>query len=139
MDEDKPAQVIPVPGQRRKRTKISQASAVKHAELYVSRRLPKYLKKLEELAMGVLVLTVRKDKEGSETATVYQTPPDRAALEYLIDRGMGKAPQRFEIEANQGPPQLPQAWAPDELPEGVIEGEARELDGQEQAKEIEAG
>ena len=123
--DDKPVEQIEVElePKRRKRTAISQSTAVKKAELYVSRKLPKYLKKLEELAMGILIM--KTDREGNEA--VYAQAPDRAALEYLIDRGMGRAPQRFEIDANTGPPMLPQAWVPDELPPGVIEGEVKEL------------
>lgn len=104
---------------------VSQGEAVKRAELYVAKNLPKYLKKLEELAAGVLV--IKKDRKGKES--LYLQPPDRAALEYLIDRGMGKAPQRFEIEASSEDRAI-QAWAPAE----VIEGESKVI---EEEKEVE--
>jgi len=134
MDDDKPVEQIPVEltPKRKPRREISQATAVKKAELYVSRKLPKYIKKLEELAMGIMM--VKTDREGNEN--VYAVGPDRAALEYLVDRGMGRAPQRFEIQAGDGGNQLPPAWAPDELAEPPIEAEVRELpDGKEERPE----
>ena len=135
MEDDDPDKVVevevPLAPKKRPRREVSQASAVHRAEMYVSRNLPKYLKKLEELAMGVAL--VKPSRKGEPV--VYVQAPDRGALEYLVDRGMGKAPQRFEIQADAGNRQLPQAWVPDELPEGVVEGEVKELPGEQEEEQ----
>jgi len=98
------------PGAAKKRT--SQKKAIVKAELYAARNLAKYIKLLEALANGVTVMKTNKQGEPE----VYVTPPDRAALEYLIDRGMGRTPQRFEITGEDGGALEIVPWAP--APEG---------------------
>lgn len=109
----------------RPRKVVNQKEAVERAEMYVAKNLAKYLKKLEELAMGVTVM--KESKKGEPM--IYVEPPDRQALEYLIDRGMGKSPQSFEVKAGHEAevPLLP--WAPHErLGQGdIVDGEAKEI------------
>jgi len=103
---DESTELVPV-REGGKLVKVSQHEAIRKAELYVTKNLPRYLKKLEELARGVTIMKPSKRGE----PTVYTTPPDRQALEYLIDRGMGKPPQRFEFTGEGGGPVGITPWA----------------------------
>lgn len=115
-------ELVPLLDEEAKR-RVTQRGAIRAADLRITRRLPKFLKKLEELAEGVLL--VRPNKKGEPV--VYTQPPDRAALEYLIDRGMGRTPQRFELTGEDGGPMEIVPWAP--MPGGeVVEGEVVERD-----------
>lgn len=73
--------------------RIRHKKAIEKADLYLAKKLPHHLKKLEELANGVLVM--KEDRDGEEV--IYRTPPDRQALEFLIERGGGKTPTREEL------------------------------------------
>ena len=78
------------------------------AEMFNTKNLPKYMKKLHELAMGIVVQ--RASKGGPQ---IYAISPDRAALEYLINRGLGKTPDRHEITGADGESvQMVIPWAP---------------------------
>ena len=108
---------------------IRPKTAIERAEKKLQRNLPRYITKMEDLAQGVTMLEVKDGKE-----RIYTKPPDRAALEYLIDRGMGKTPQRFEMTGADGGPVEVLPWLPAGVSVPVIEGEARELlpEGQEE-------
>ncbi|KKK99528.1 hypothetical protein LCGC14_2631850 [marine sediment metagenome] len=105
MSEDSPipitGEIIPAPIREVKvRTKrIRHKQAIEKAEMMAARNLPKYFKLLEALSRGVLVVEIVKGKE-----EVYRTPPDRQALQYLMDRGMGKAVSKTEITGEDGAP-----------------------------------
>ena len=105
---------------------ITRQDAVERAEARVRRRLPKLLKVMEELAFGIYVEETLPD---GTTRLVYQKPPSRQALEYLIDRGMGKPPTHVEVTgADSGPvqviPWLPKGVEVPLLEDGkIIEGE----------------
>ena len=78
------------------------------AEMYNTKNLPKYMKKLHELAMGIVVQRISKG--GPQ---IYAIAPDRAALEYLLNRGLGKTPDRTEIVGADGESvQMVIPWAP---------------------------
>ena len=78
------------------------------AEMYNTKNLPKYMKKLHELAMGIVVQRV-----GKGGPQIYAISPDRAALTYLIDRGLGKTPDLQEIFVGDGDGvQVVLPWAP---------------------------
>jgi hypothetical protein len=98
-DEPITGEIIPAPVREVKvRTKrIRHKQAIEKAEMYAARNLPKYIQLLESLARGVLVQ--EDTKTGPE---VYRTPPDRQALQYLMDRGMGKAVSKMEITGEDG-------------------------------------
>lgn len=131
MPEQQPStdtELIPLVDEEAKR-RISQRAAIRIADLRITRRLPKFLRKLEELAEGVLVM---KSNRKGEPA-VYTQPPDRAALEYLVDRAMGRTPQRFELTGEDGGPMEVIPWAP--MPGGeVVEGEVVGRDGSAEAE-----
>ena len=98
---------------------IDRATAIDKAEMYIYRNLPKYFKKLHELAMGIAV--VKDTKAGPK---VYMEPPNLQALIYLADRGLGKIPQRHEITGQEGGPVEVIPWAPVGM---IFEGEAEEV------------
>ena len=121
--EVKETDLIPLPDEERK-VRVSQRTAVLRSTAYAAKNLARYIKKLEELAMGVLVM--ESDEEGKPS--VYAKPPDRAALEYLVDRVMGKAPQHFEVTGEDGTPVQFVPWlrrrdADDDIVEGEIVGQ----------------
>lgn len=104
---------------------IDRAAAVDKAEMYVLRNLPKYLKKIQELAMGIAV--VKDTKAGPK---VYMEAPNLQALTYLADRGLGKIPQRHELTGEGGGPVTVLPWAPHAMideEKNIIEGEATEV------------
>jgi hypothetical protein len=104
---------------------IDRAAAVDKAEMYVLRNLPKYLRKIQELAMGIQVA-----KDTKLGLKIYAEAPNLQALTYLADRGLGKIPQRHELTGEGGGPVTVLPWAPvgmlDE-DKNIIEGEATEV------------
>lgn len=115
--------IVIADGQPRVAKVIDRATAMDKAEMYVVRNLPKYLKHLHMLALGKL-WAVKNTKEGPQ---VYAIPPDRAALEYLIERGLGKVPQRHEITGQDGGAIEIIPWAPVGM---IIEGESKDVTGE---------
>jgi hypothetical protein len=67
------------------------ARPIASAEKKIADRLPWLIDKEMELAEGVLV-----EKQTLMGPVVYKTPPDRQAIEYLINRIMGKPTERHE-------------------------------------------
>ena len=93
------------------------------AEMYNTKNLGKYMKKLHELAMGIMVQ--RASKGGPK---IYAVEPDRAALTYLIDRGLGKTPDRHEITGADGETvQMVIPWAPAILTDGEDDANATKV------------
>ena len=132
-------EIVAVPEIRAPR-RVTSRVAVEKAEAHVRRNLKKYLKKLEELAQGVVIaepskklgdfeVVVRYPQTGQETVvgqnlTLYTTAPSLPALQYLSDRAMGKTPQRYEITGDEGGAIEVIPWLP---PVSYIEGESQEL------------
>jgi hypothetical protein len=87
------------PGRPRKADK--HAGAIAKAEKQIADRLPLLIEKMFELANGVTVTDV--NIVTGET-TVYEKPPDRAAIQYLVDRIMGKPTERQEVTGADGEP-----------------------------------
>lgn len=114
MSEDSPTpvtgEIIPAPVREVKvqPKRIRHKQAIEKAEMYAARNLPKYIKLLEGLARGVLM--VETDKKGDEE--IYRTIPDRQALQYLMDRGMGKAVSKMEITGEDGAPIVVTPYVP---------------------------
>ena len=120
-------QIIIVDGQPKVAVQIDRAAAMEKAELYIVKRLPQYLRKIHALAMGVFA--VKETKDGPK---IYAVPPDRTALEYLVNRGLGSIPQRHEVTGQAGGPMEILPWMPAGLlnkPDGpeVIEGHATRI------------
>ena len=126
-------QIIEADGVPRVAKQVDRAAAMEIAEMYVVKNLPKYLKRLHALAMGITV--VRDTKGGPQ---IYSVPPDRAALESLVDRGLGKTPQRHEITGEGGGPMEILPWRPREmLTEGdIIDAEVVQNISQPQTDDI---
>ena len=124
--------------------RVGEKEARSKAELFVVKNLARYVKTLHERAMGVLALKPDKtltlvaintetgeQEVIGEGLTVYRTPPDTQVLQYLIDRGLGRTPQRHEIAGDRDSPLQIIAWAPAGLTaDQVIEGEAKLIDAQ---------
>ena len=93
--------IVPAaPREVKVRTKrIRHKQAIEKAEMYAARNLPKYLKLLETLARGVLM--VEETKDGEE---IYRVAPDRQAIQFLVERGAGKAATKLEITGEDGAP-----------------------------------
>lgn len=70
------------------------AGAISRAEKRIADKLPILIDRMLELADGVTVQ--ERDREGE--LDVYTRPPDRQALEYLMNRIMGKPTERRETE-----------------------------------------
>ncbi len=100
-DEAVTGEIIPAPVRevqvRPKRIRHKQA--IEKAELYLARNLPKNLKLLEAIARGVLV--TEKTKDGEE---IYRLPPDRQAVQFLIEHGKGKPASKLELTGEDGAP-----------------------------------
>ncbi len=80
------------PGAGRKRKTVKFETPIQQAENKIADRLPWVIDKLFELGEGVFV------QEASLTGRViYQKPPDRAALQYLADRVMGRPTERADV------------------------------------------
>lgn len=75
--------------------RATYAFPIQQAEAKISERLPWLVDQLLILAEGV---TVQKtDARGHKR--VWSEPPDRAAIEYLMDRVMGKPTQPIDLLA----------------------------------------
>ncbi len=89
-------------GRPAKRQKYS--APIAEAEDLIADKLPHLIKKTMELAEGVFA---EKRQRGSGETVVYRTIPDIKALQFLIDRIMGKAafePAEVDAEtAEDGP------------------------------------
>jgi hypothetical protein len=109
--------------------RITRKEAMAKADMYLLKNLPKYLKSLHALAIGIK--TRRFTGDGNEV--VYDIAPDRQALEYLVERGMGKIPQKMELTGEDGGgvkiiPWMPQSALEEQRAiEDVIEGESKEV------------
>ena len=141
-------EIVAVPEIRPPR-RVTSRVAVEKAEQHVRRNLKKYLKKLEELAQGIVIaepskklgdfeVLVRYTETGQETVvgqnlTLYTTAPSLPALQYLSDRAMGKTPQRYEITGDEGGAIEVIPWLP---PVSYIEGESQELPLNGKDKEV---
>ena len=81
------------PGAGRKRKSNKFEGQIKKAEGMIADRLPWLVDQAMELAEGVVVQ--ERDKDG--TPRIYQRPPDREAIKYLVDRIMGKPTERRDL------------------------------------------
>ncbi len=79
------------PGAGRKPKAVKHETAIQSAERRICDRLPELIDKLFELSMGVLV-----EGQMPQGMVVYQQPPSFKALEYLVNRVMGRPTERHE-------------------------------------------
>lgn len=79
------------PGAGRPRKAEKFARPIAGAEKRIADRLPWLIDKDFELAEGVLIRQETKDGP-----RIYSQPPDRQAIEYLLNRIMGKPTERQE-------------------------------------------
>lgn len=98
MDEMKPQHGGARPGAGRKPKDEKFKVPIAKAEKKIADKLPWLVDQALELAAGVWV------EEPSITGrVVYQKPPDREAIKYLMDRIMGKPTDRREITTPDKP------------------------------------
>ena len=121
--------------------RVSSKDAIQKAEGHIRkwRNLKKYVSGIEELAAGVLLveaaksndpwseIVIRNTETGEERIIgeglrIYRSAPSREALQYLVDRALGKSPQRYEITGDEGGPVQVVPWLPTLEPD-LIEGE----------------
>lgn len=82
-------------------------------EEFVQERMPILLARIWDLAMGVTVLEEKIDETTGEVVPrIYRMAPDRQALQFLIENGIGKTPQRIEMTGEDGGPLRIMPWAP---------------------------
>jgi len=93
---------------KKRRIPVTRQEANEKAELYIVKNLPKLVSRLMELAMGVTM--AKRGKDGN--VNIYVEAPDRQAAEYLVERVMGKVPQRHEVTGDEGGPMKIMPWAP---------------------------
>lgn len=73
--------------------RVINETPIQAAESKIRDRLPWLVDKMLELAEGVEVKEI--DRKGN--TRIYSTIPDRQAIEYLIDRIMGKPTQPIDV------------------------------------------
>jgi len=86
------------PGAGRKPKDEKFKLPIAKAEKRIADRLPTLIDRMFELSDGVLV----QEHDITGTPRVYQKPPDRQALEYLVNRILGKPTERQEQEQTGG-------------------------------------
>ena len=139
---------------------MNKTDAIARADAWARRKLHRNLAKLMELAEGVLVtgptskgekpkqLVLRDAETGQEEVigfglVVYRERPNLMALQYLVDRGMGKVPTRVEVTGDSGGPVAVIPWRPAleaGLDDNYIDAEFSQLDvrGEEEGREGQA-
>lgn len=85
----------PRPGSGRPRKADLYAKPIATAERRIADKLPWLIDQQMSLAEGVLV-----EKDTLEGPVIYKTPPDRNAIEYLVNRIMGKPTEKSEQDVN---------------------------------------
>ena len=82
-------------------------------ESYIQGLLPELLAHLLDLARGVVVVEEKLDKDTGEVVPrIYRVPPDRQALQFLIETSVGKAVSRLEITGKDKGPLEIAPWMP---------------------------
>lgn len=95
---------------RREAKKLMRSPEV---EEFVQERMPVLLGRLWDLAMGVMVLEEKLDEQSGEVIPrIYRMPPDKGALTFLIENGIGKVPNRVEMTGKGGGPFRVIPWMP---------------------------
>jgi len=90
---------------------------IAETEREIAKKLPTLLQAIYDLAVGVYVSEETKDGD----VHVYREKPDRQALQWLMERVLGKTPERHELVALDGTaiviPWMPKSAEPPALPE----------------------
>ena len=65
--------------------------------------MPVLIDRMLELALGVCIQDQKVNpKTGDVEQKVFRVPPDRQALQYLMENVIGKVPQRVELTGKDG-------------------------------------
>ncbi len=90
----------------------------------IKTRLPGLLEAMIDIAEGHFAHQQRRDPDTGEWAdNCYSVPPDRLALQFLIENVIGKVPTRVEMTGKDGEAMKIIPWMPklDAIGEGVVE------------------
>lgn len=83
------------------------------AEEEIRKVLPVLINRMLTLALGVYVLDAKVNQDSGEVEQkVFRMPPDRQALQFLIENVIGKVPQRLEMTGKDGGPLEIIPWMP---------------------------
>jgi hypothetical protein len=83
-------------GAGRKANADKYARPISLAEGKIADKLPHIVDRMLELADGVY----REQEMPDGAMLIYKTPPDRQAIQYLVDRIMGKPKEKSEQDVN---------------------------------------
>jgi hypothetical protein len=115
---------------KKKFDELKKLMDIPEVEALLRARLPVLIQRMFDLAEGIVCVDYVVDPEtGEEVPRAYKVPPDRQALQFLIENAIGKVPQRLEMTGKGGGPVQVIPWAPTTafIEDGVIEGEGRLL------------
>ena len=115
--------------------KVAARKAMRSPEVeaFVQERMPELLSRMWDLAMGVMVLEEKLDEAtGDVVPRVYRLAPDRQALAFLIENGIGRVPNRVEMTGKDGGALKIIPWMPETqalLGAGDADSDAESSDG----------
>jgi hypothetical protein len=89
------------PGRGRKADVEKYGGHIDAAEQRIVQALPRLIDNMLALASGIYE---EKTLPDGKTVVVYERPPDRLAIEYLINRIMGKPTEQTELIGQDGGP-----------------------------------
>lgn len=95
--------------------KAALRKAMKAPEVteFITDRMEILLERMWDLALGVVVLEEKVDKDtGDVIPRIFRLAPDRQALQWLIENGIGKVPNRVEMTGADGGPVQVTPWMP---------------------------
>ncbi len=84
----------------RPRKNEQYAGQVAKAEKRIADKLPELVDRMFELANGVTL----QETDDDGITNIYTRPPERQAIEYLLNRIMGKPTERKELSGPDGEP-----------------------------------
>jgi CubicO group peptidase (beta-lactamase class C family) len=105
------------PGAGRPRKADAHARPIARAEKRIADKLPYLIDQMFELAAGVLV----QEADGHGGTRIWDKPPDRAAIEYLLNRVMGKPTERVIHQGDDDAPPISVRTVTAVIPPGVEE------------------
>ena len=91
------------PGAGRKPLAVKRLTEKQLMEEWIKRDLEDYYNNLRALATGE-ILVEKDDRRAKSGKRVYKVAPDRAALEYLVNRLLGKPKEQIKHSGEEDKP-----------------------------------